>query len=104
MPRRCAVRATRTAISPRFAMRILSNIEFSEARRHADHAEHPSIDYEDSWAFFRSAELRGSLLCFHPRRRPLLQKSIGPFLPFGSHANVRDARSRVLGKRLVDRP
>src|SRR3954470_8427142 len=105
MPRRFAVRATRTAISPRLAMRILSNIqarlttETRRTRRKPVTLRQRSIRFSP-WP----PCLRGSLLSFHPRRRALLQKRIGPFLPFCSHANARDTRGRVFCQRLIDRP
>src|SRR5215813_12924902 len=50
------------------------------------------------------ASVLGVLDSLSPTRRPLLQKSIGPFLPLGTHANARDASSRILREGLIDGP
>src|SRR5207342_3277388 len=74
MPRRLAVRAMRHAISPRLAMRILSNI------------------WCRSW------------LRLGPTRGTLVEEGSDAFLPLGAHADLGDARRGLFGQQLIYRP
>src|ERR1700674_1569398 len=74
MPRRFAVRATRTAISPRLAMRIFSNTRASS-----------------------------SCFRLGPVCRALVEERHDPLLPLRADAYLRDPRRCLFRQHLVDR-